>query len=224
MKCPRCVSEISYGALVCGECGFSILDQESLLGNDAVCLARVTNANHAFSDAELAQLDAALDQFEAQFPQLFFAVYSAALPSSMKLREFAFWLLNRAAIPALEITRPNENGCLLILEETSGEAALVVGYLLECYFPDVELRKILSKGKRAWGRGKMVEGVLAVIENFSIALVKKSLEAAKNPVQFQPVIHPEPPMPEFQRLHDGMPMDSSLVNGEHDSPSKEHSP
>ena len=224
MKCPRCISEIAYGALMCGGCGFSILDQESLLGNDAVCLARVTNANQAFSEADLARLDAALDQFEQQFPQLFFAVYSAALPSSMRLREFAFWLLNRAAIPSLEITRPNENGCLLILEETSGEVAMVVGYLLECYFPETALQKILRSGKRAWSRGKLVEGVLSVIRCFTEAIVLKSLAAEKNPDQFRPVIHPEPPMPEFQRLHDGIPMDSSIATDEYGSQTKEQSP
>jgi hypothetical protein len=69
-----------------------------------------------------------------------------------------------------------------------------------------------------------VDGVLSVIQHFSEALVLKSLAAEKNPDQFSPVIHPEPPMPEFQRLHDGIPMDSWVEEDETGSNTKKQAP
>jgi hypothetical protein len=202
MNCPRCVREIPYTSTACGECGFSLHDQDALFGNDAVCLARVTNANNSFSEAQVKELDAALDVFERDFPQLFLAVYSVALPAMASLRQFAFWLLNRAAVPSLDITRPNENGSLLILDSTSGQAVLVVGYLLECYYPESELQALLEKGKPAWQAGKMAAGSLAVMEAFGKSLRKKVRVATKDPSRFAPKWEDEPTRPEFQRLHD----------------------
>lgn len=175
------------------------------MGSDAVYLARVTNANEAFTEEQLRSLESTLDQFQSEFPQLFFGVYSAALPRTMNAREFGFWLLNRAAIPSLEITRPNENGCLLILEETSGQAVMVVGYLLECYFTQTELNSILLKGQPSWEKGKLAQGTLEVIAAFSKALKGKSREAMRNPAKFSPIPAEEPAMPEFTRLHDLRP-------------------
>lgn len=211
MKCPRCTRALPYAALRCGECGFTLHDVDSRLGNDSVYLARVNNANGIFTAAELAEVEAVLDQFEKEFPQLFVAVYSAALPSTINIREFAFWLLNRAAIASVEITRPNENGCLLVLDSMSGQAILVVGYLLECYATEEELADCLSKGLASWSSGKMVQGTKLVVEAFSKVLKSKYFLVRKDPGKFAPNHPVDPPMPEFTRLHEVKPVDAPTV-------------
>ena len=201
MNCPRCVKELAHAQQVCGECGFSLLDQDGQFGADAVCLTRVTNAQERLTAAELKKIEAALDAFERAFPQLFMGVYLAALPNISSLRQFAFWLLNRAAIASLEITRPNENGCLLVVDLTTGHVAMVVGYLLECYFTEAELAALLEKGRAAWTKDRVAEGVLQVINAFTKALRHKSRQAQQDPAKFRPTPPAEPVRPEFQRLH-----------------------
>ncbi len=202
MNCPRCVREIPYTALTCGECGFSLFDQDAQFGGDAVSLERVTNKAGQLNEEEVASLEQALDAFEREFPQLFVAVYSVALPVMASVRQFGFWLLNRAGINGVEITRPNENGALLVIDETSGQAGLVVGYLLECYFPEPELAEILEAARKDWSAGRMAAGVREVIAEFSKALKKKSKLALKHPARFRPPTTTVPAKPEFHRLHD----------------------
>lgn len=216
MKCPRCTRALPYAAIRCGECGFTLHDVDSRLGNDSVYLARVTNANAIFAETEMAEVEALLDQFEKDFPQSFFAVYSAALPSTINVREFAFWLLNRAAIASVEITRPNENGCLLVLDSMSGQAILVVGYLLECYVTEEELAECLASGQVAWSCGNMVQGTKQVVGAFSKGLKSKYFVAKRNPEKFAPNHPPEPPMPEFTRLHEGKSVEPPTVHPDAD--------
>ena len=201
MKCPRCVREIPYAVPACDECGFSLDDQDCQFGPDAVALARVTNAQEVLSEEEVRKLEFALNQFEKNFPQLFLGVYLAALPAISSVRQFAFWLLNRAAIPSLDITRPNENGCLLVVDLTSGQVVMVVGYLLECYFKEAELDEILAHGRAAMDRGHLARGLDQVIRKFSKQLKHKSKLAQRNAGRFKPGGPPEPARPEFQRLH-----------------------
>ena len=201
MKCPRCVRDVPYAVPACGECGFSLEDQDDQFGPDAVCLARVTNAQESLSEDEVRELEVALDEFEKNFPQLFMGIYLAALPAISSVRQFAFWLLNRAAIPSLDITRPNENGCLLVIDLTSGQVVVVVGYLLECYFKETQLEEILTHGRAAMDRGHIARGLLHVIQEFSRQLKRKSKEARRNPRRFDRGHPPEPSRPEFQRLH-----------------------
>ncbi len=222
MKCPRCVRDIPSASLTCGECGFSLMDQDAQFGDDAVCLARVTDKSNLFQESELAELESALDEFEQSFPQLFLAVYCVALPVMSSVRQFAFWLLNRAAVNSVDITRPNENGAILMIDETSGQAGLVVGYLLECYFSESELTEILETARKDWGANRMAAGVLEVVSAYSKALQKKSQLAAKNPAQFSPRSELPPGKPEFQRVHEGSPVnvDQSLVKPFQSSKSK----
>lgn len=201
MNCPRCVREVAYAASVCGECGFSLGDQDLQFGGDAVFMARVTNAQDQLTAEEIVGLEALLDQFEKTFPQLFMGIYLTALPPLASVRQFAFWLLNRAAIPSLDFSRPNENGCLLVVDLASGQVVMVVGYLLECFFNESELGEILTHGKSSLDRGHLSKGLQIVIEEFSKQLKVKSDLARRNPGQFRPGGPPEPSRPEFQRLH-----------------------
>lgn len=219
MKCPRCVSEVPHAAPSCGNCGYSLADSDAHFGDDSVALSRVTDSNGRFSEKEIKQIEKALDQFEKTFPQLFLSVYSLALPVGSSLRQFGFWMLNRAAISPLEITRPNEQGAMLVLEETSGQASLVVGYLLECYFREDELQEIVGHGKASWNHGKMAAGVLAVVKSYTAALKKKILIARKDPSQFDPRPPAEPTLPEFHPLHDQTPQAPNAKESQPKTPS-----
>src|SRR6185369_12527460 len=111
-KCPRCTQNVVQGEDSCRHCGYSLLVTDEIFGSDAVLLERVTDAAGVLSDGDVAKVDAALKAFESCFPQLFAVVYCGALPQQTGLRQFGFWLLNRAAVCELDVTRPNEHGAL----------------------------------------------------------------------------------------------------------------
>ncbi len=201
MNCPRCVRDLPSAALTCGECGFSLHDQDAQFGQDAVRLDRVANPAGSLSEADIRTLEQALDAFQETFPQLFLAIYNVALPVMSSVRQFGFWLLNRAAIKDLDITRPNENGALLVLDETTGQAGLVVGYLLECYFSEPELAELLEPARKDWAAGSLAAGALEVIAAFTKALKKKAKLAQRDPTQFAPLDDTPPGKPEFDRVH-----------------------
>ena len=173
-------------------------------GSDAVLLDRVTDAAGVLSEPELDRLNEALVEYERQFPQLFATVYCGALPQQSSLRQFGFWLLNRAAVCDVDATRPNEHGTALVLDIHGRAAFLLHGYLVECYLSDADNAWILKKGQRAWNQGRWADGILAVLEAMSDRLRKRAAEAAKNPAKFNPDRTPEEPQPpRFRRIRQG---------------------
>ena len=133
-KCPRCTQGVSPGDECCVHCGFSITVMDEQYGSDAVLLDRVTDAAGVLSEPELDRLNEALVEYERQFPQLFATVYCGALPQQSSLRQFGFWLLNRAAVCDVDATRPNEHGTALVLDIHGRAAFLLHGYLVRGFY------------------------------------------------------------------------------------------
>ena len=109
---------------------------------------RVTDAAGVLSDGDIERIELALAQFERRFPQLFAAVYCGALPQPTSLRQFGFWLLNRAAISELDVTRANDHGAMFVIDTHGRSAALGLGYFLECYLDERDARAVLEAGRR----------------------------------------------------------------------------
>jgi uncharacterized membrane protein YgcG len=188
----------------CPHCGYTLATMDEVFGGDEVLLDRVTDAADALSQTELENVNAALNKFEQRFPQLFVAIYCGALPQQTSLRQFGFWLLNRAAICDLDATRPNENGALLIIDTHGRSAALVPGYFLECYLDERDAARVLEAGRRDFQRGIWAGGVCRVLEKLTSRLRRRAAEAAKSPERFAP---PQPPaiptQPHFVRIREG---------------------
>jgi len=203
-KCPRCTQWIAPGAEDCLHCGFSLVVMDEVFGGDAVLLDRVTDAAGALSQTDGERVGQALRAFEERFPQLFAAVYCGALPPQTSLRQFGFWLLNRAAICDLEATRPNENGALFILDIHGRAAALVPGYFLECYLDESDQQCVLEAARRDFRRGLWPAGLIAAINELTRRLRRRALEAAKSPDRFAPPHPPAAPRaPRFVRIREG---------------------
>ena len=63
-----------------------------------------------------------LERFEARFPQLFVSIYLGAFEELQSLRQFGFWMLNRAAYVDVDLERPNENGILIVVDVNAKNA------------------------------------------------------------------------------------------------------
>lgn len=203
-KCPRCTQSTAPGGDSCPHCGFALEIVDEVFGDDAVLLDRVTDAAGVLSHSEIEQVDAALRRFEQQFPQLFAAVYCGALPAQTSLRQFGFWLLNRAAVCDLEATRPNENGVIIVLDTHGRSVAVVPGYFLECYLDESDLQRLLEAGRRDFHRGFWVAGLLASLRELTARLCRRAAEATRTPERFAPPLPPAVPAPpQFVRIRDG---------------------
>lgn len=204
MKCPRCTQSVTQGEECCPHCGYSLAVTDDQFGADAVLLDRITDAAGVLSEGDYSKLDATLCGFERCFPQLFVAVYFGALPQQTSLRQFGFWLLNRAAVCELDVTRPNEHGALFVIDSHGRSAALVLGYFLECYLHERDNQFVLEAARRNFHRGLWASGVCAALRELTARLRRRAAEAAKSPQRFAPARPPTAPAPpRFVRIRDG---------------------
>lgn len=134
MTCPHCSSLILPQGSCCERCGFSLAALRTTLGDHWVRLDRVTDAGGCLRLEDRQRLERALDDFERQFPQCFFAVYLGAVPSTVNAREVGFWLLNHGAFNTHLISKCNEFGMVLVIDPFLGQVSFTVGYALESVF------------------------------------------------------------------------------------------
>lgn len=185
LHCPSCRQEIEVTTPKCPGCGFSISAVDSQYGADTVVLARVTDAAHCLKVSEKEAITDVLVDFERRFPQLFFAVYLGALPTMNNLELFGFWLLNRATLEAVDFSRPNENGLVLVVDVNAKKAGLAVGYYVENFLEPAELERALKHIGPDLAASQYSRALARLSADLGTVLVKKAREAAKNPAKFQ---------------------------------------
>jgi hypothetical protein len=184
IKCPRCVQGVLTGDDFCQHCGYSLGEADSHFGAGPVAVERFTDAEGLFSSRQREEIGAVQREFERRFPQLFLMIYAGALPPPASPRQFGFWLLNQAAIPSLDVLRPNEKGLLLLVDPAAGSATLMAGYFLECYLSQDSLNDILEAGRKAFGKGEVVRGIQLIAERLTTRLCQVAREAVKHPEAF----------------------------------------
>lgn len=184
MKCPRCVQVIHRGAENCPHCGFTCGDADAVHGGGVIEIGRLDDAAGLLRRAERRRVESALDGFERRFPQLFFAIHTCRQGEAGDLRQFGFWLLNRARFVGLGDDVGNEGGILLTLDPEAREAGLTWGYRLDPVLDDHESFLCLSRAHAYWVEGRFAAGMLRVIEQMSRVLVKRSRQARRQPERF----------------------------------------
>ncbi len=184
MKCPRCVQPIHRAAESCPHCGFSIADADARFGAGEVRLRCLSDTAGVLTRAERRRVESAMDRFSRRFPQLFAAVYTGGLGEVSRIRQFGFWLLNRAAFEDLPADKPNEAGVLLTLDPASKAAGIVFGYLLDPYLDEVDTFECLSRAHCHWLEGDYAEGVVEVLKHLELVLRKRSRQAQRDPEAF----------------------------------------
>jgi uncharacterized membrane protein YgcG len=163
MNCPSCELKLPERAGHCAACGFSIDRLTANYGAAPVVLHRMMDVAGVMRRRERLLIEDRMDGFERRFPQLFFAVYVGTLPPLADVREFGFWLLNRAAVSSVDFTRPNDKGLLLVIDVAGRRASLSAGYFLEPYLSDGAMAGALKKGASMWEEGRYGEGVELVM-------------------------------------------------------------
>lgn len=197
MQCPRCVQQVTPEGASCPHCGYSLQAACALYGAEAVVVDRLMDVEGIMSLEQQASVKTALLEFETLFPQLFLLMYLGPLPPPASPRQFAFWLLNHAAVTDADAFRPNERGLLLVVDPRAGSAVLSGGYFIEHLLRQDDLDRVLRAASRDLGRGDFPAALRSVLSCLVPLLRRRTREALKHPPSPQsPVLPPEtfPPL------------------------------
>lgn len=190
MKCPRCVQVIHRGAAACPHCGFGISATDERYGSEDVVIRRLEDQAGLMRSSEREKVELAMDRFESRFPQMFFAVYTSRTEGRSDVRQFGFWLLNRAAFQDVELDRPNECGILLIIDPDAKSAGITWGYALDAYLTEEDTFLFLSRAHAYWVEGRYSEGVIRGLKQLSKVLTKRCRQAKFDPERFERRVAP----------------------------------
>jgi hypothetical protein len=190
MKCPRCVQRIHRAAALCPHCGFGIADADARFGSGEVRLRCLTDTAGILRRGERERLETRMDQFQVRFPQLFLAVYTGALGEVANMRQFGFWLLNRAAFEDVPVEKPNEAGILVTIDPESKAAGITFGYLLDPFLGESDTFECLSRAHAYWLEGRHAEGLLKLMRHLEGLLRKRCRQALRDPERFERRVRP----------------------------------
>ena len=190
MKCPRCVQKIHRAAEGCPHCGFTLADADARFGAGEVSLRCLADTAGLLRRGERERVEAAMEQFRRRFPQLFVAIYTGALGEVGYLRQFGFWLLNRAAFEEVPIETPNAAGILLTIDPESKAAGMSFGYLLDPFLEEADTFECLSRAHSHWLEGRYADGMIKALGQLSHVLRKRSRQARRDPERFERLVLP----------------------------------
>jgi hypothetical protein len=154
--------------------------------------------------ADRERVEAAMERFSRRFPQVFVAVYTGALGEVSSIRQFGFWLLNRAAFEDLPMEKPNEGGVLLTIDPASKAAGFVFGYLLDPFLDEADTFECLSRAHAYWLEERYADGIIKALLHLEGILCKRSRQARRDPEHFLRKVLP-PAMQGYvvRRIRDG---------------------
>ncbi len=190
MKCPRCVQSIHRAAELCPHCGFSIADADFVYGGNEVVLHSLADVAGIFGRDQRERVEVALERFSRRFPQLFVAVYTGSLGEVANIRQFGFWLLNRAAFEDVPADKPNESGILITIDPESKAAGMIFGYALDAVLDESDTFECLSRAHGHWIEGRYDDGLIKLLIHLEGILIKRSRQARRDPEQFRRKVMP----------------------------------
>ena len=126
-----------------------------------------------------------MEDFSRRFPQLFVAVYTGSLGEVSNLRQFGFWLLNRAAFEEVPADKPNETGILITIDPESKAAGMVFGYALDAFLDESHTFECLSRAHAHWLEGRYADGMVKLLAQLEGILIKASRQARRDPEHFR---------------------------------------
>lgn len=181
MKCPRCVQKIHQGADSCPHCGFTMVHADEVFGSGDVRVRKFADVAGAFRMKERESMRKVLERFEARFPQLFVAVYLGAFEDLNNLRQFGFWMLNRAAYEDVDLERPNSNGILIVVDLNAKSASITYGYALNPYLNEHSTFAALSAGHPMFLQADYLSALKAVVRKLERTLIKGWRRVRRDP-------------------------------------------
>ncbi len=162
-RCPQC--RFSLGKL---DLRFGLVPAHSRLFTDRSGTLPLPN---------IKQLREQLRLFQKKFPQVLLSVFVNEFEPGTSAAEFAFWMANRARFTSADRVRGENCNLLLVIDLTSGTAALTSGYGLEAHVPEEALQAALDEFAAAVRDDDLTAGVQACIASLTRQLRELSAKA-----------------------------------------------
>ncbi len=186
MDCPRCAKLVLPGSTVCSHCGYCLGVAGEIFGREEIFLGLVCDHAEVLPARESRRLTRLIANFEARFPNFWFAVCLADLPEEATLAEFGFWLINHVCPAERDEPREPATGVILIVDPAAKEAGWSLGYGAEAAIGEEALRDALSAAQGAFAKGRIGRACRVALAELARFLAK----IAKNRSQ------PEIPAPQ----------------------------
>lgn len=177
MKCPSCLKPLEAPVPRCPECRLSLQRLDTKFGLVPAHSRFLTDRTGQLPLDEMNQLRAALRLFQKKFPQSLFSIFVMELARGTSVTEYAFWLANRAKFSSAEKTGGENFSLLLVIDLAGKAAALTVGYGLEPYVSEQDLKSILDDFANGMRDGGLADGLRACIDS----MTRRLRELSANP-------------------------------------------
>jgi uncharacterized membrane protein YgcG len=164
MKCPSCASPLATAEPRCPSCKLTLKALDIKFGALPRHSTYFTDRTDRVPLREMAAMRDTLELFHRRFPQCLFSVFVADLPRGTSVREYAFWLANRARFSSVENAQGENFDLLLLIDVGARAAALNVGYGLEEHLREEDLEAALDAFTGPMREGDMPAGVQACVE------------------------------------------------------------
>jgi uncharacterized membrane protein YgcG len=161
------------------------MDADARFGGASVRLRRLTDQAGILRRGDREQVEMAMARLSRRLPQVFVAVYTGALGEVASMRQFGFWLLNRASFEDGPADQANHSGILITIDPESKAAGMAYGYLLDPFLAEADTFDCLSRGHAYWLEQRYAEGLIRTLAHLELILSKRSGQAGRHPEQFQ---------------------------------------
>ena len=179
MKCPSCATTLAAPEPRCPQCKLSLQRLDLKFGLVPRHSRYLSDRSQRLTLPEMKSLRHELRLFEKKFPQILLSVLLTELPTNHPVREYAFWMANRARFSSLEKTGSDNYDLLLVIDVASDTAALVAGYGLELYVSENDLAEVLQALARPLRAGDWAGGIHACLQALVAQLRECSVNARK---------------------------------------------
>ena len=164
MKCPSCGSPFPAPAPQCPNCKLTLRRLDTRFGTVPRHARYLTDRSERLPLPAIRKLRSLLQIFEKKFPQSLFSVFVTDHVQNGSISEYTFWLANRARFSSLEAVAGDNFDLLLGIDVDSGEAALTIGYALENYLTEDDLKSALSAAETAFRTGDFPLGIRECVQ------------------------------------------------------------
>ena len=160
-------------------------DSDRMFGDSGLKLHSLTDTAGIFRRNDRDRLEDEMERIGNDFPQVFVAVYTGNVGEMANLRQFGFWLLNRASFEDVPVEKPNEAGILIVIDPDSKAAGMTFGYLLDPFLEEQDTFNCLSRAHAYWLEERYTEGLLKCLSQLQKLLRKRSRQARRDPERYE---------------------------------------
>ncbi len=154
---------------------------DEVFGTEEISLQKFSDLAGVFRMKDREPMRKVMEGFEAKFPQLFVSICLGAFEETKSLRQYGFWMLNRASFTDVDLDRPNATGILILVDVNGKNASITYGYALMPYLDEDSTFAALSAGHPLFLQGNYPGALKAVIQKLEAILIKGWRKVRKDP-------------------------------------------